>query len=113
MYRDRRRRSRLSIFLRLVAALAHVGSLSMAAAIGTNALGAKDRFDGLVERVDRFFNPPPDIAIEDETATARATPLPVVTPEPTPAAPTPPLAPADAPRASVPSSPGKRASRLA
>lgn len=61
----------------LIALVAGVGGT---AAIATNALGAGDRFESLVARVDRFFNPPPDRPIDDEQVRGRPTPTPTPVP---------------------------------
>jgi len=80
-----RRRSRLALLIRLAVALALTGSLLLAAAVGTNALGAGDRFQRLAARVDLLLNPPPDRPIDDEVVESRVVPSPPPTPTPTPA----------------------------
>ncbi|MFI5292317.1 MAG: hypothetical protein ACHQ02_05590, partial [Candidatus Limnocylindrales bacterium] len=54
------------------------------AAVWTNALGAGDRFEGLLERIDLIVDPPPD---RPTVATVQVTPRPVATATPAPATP--------------------------
>ena len=55
-----RRRSRRWLALRVFAALVLIGVLVGGAAIWTDAFGAGERFDRLVERIALIIDPPPD-----------------------------------------------------
>ena len=54
------RRSRRAIALRVILMIALVGGLLGGAAIWTNAFGAGERFDHLLERISLIIDPPPD-----------------------------------------------------
>lgn len=71
---SRRHLSSGTLLLRLAITGALTGSLLLAAAVGTNALGAGDRFDRLASRVDLLLNPPPDRPIGDEVVPPRVRP---------------------------------------
>lgn len=80
-----RRRSPLGPLIRLGLVLALTGSMVLAAAVGTNTLGAGDRFQRLTARIELLVNPPPDRPIDDEVVGSRVQPSPLRTLEPTPA----------------------------
>ena len=107
-----RRHRRLRQFLAGVLILGVLGTVAMTGAIATNTLGAGERFEGLLRRVDRFLaGPVPDRATVEtvrvtEPPTAPPTATPTPTPEPTPdvtpapdatATPTPPPTPTPEP----------------
>jgi hypothetical protein len=77
MPRPRRRRVpwRILLLAGLLGAVVGVG------AVWTNALGAGDRFAGLLTRIDLLIDPPPDRSIPP---TVDVTPRPTTTPSPTP-----------------------------
>jgi hypothetical protein len=55
-----RRRSRSRLVLRVVIVAVLVGALVAGAAVWTNAFGAGERFDNLVNRIALIIDPPPD-----------------------------------------------------
>jgi len=105
----RRRLPILALLVRLAVAGALTGSLLLAAAVGTNALGAGDRFQRLASRVDLMLNPPPDRPIDDEVVVSRVLPSfrPAASEAPRPSS-APPAATAD-PASAPPSAPSPSA----
>lgn len=81
----RRRLIRRGALIVLVAVLVAVPLT--AGAVWTNALGAGDRFERLLHRIDLIIDPPPD---RPTVATVQITPRPAATPTPTLAASAPP-----------------------
>ena len=79
----RRRLLRRGALLVLIALLVAVPLT--AGAVWTNALGAGDRFERLLHRIDLIIDPPPD---RPTVATVQVTPRPLSTPSPMPTAPT-------------------------
>ncbi len=82
----RRRLLRRGALLVLIALLIAVPLT--AGAVWTNALGAGDRFERLLHRIDLILDPPPD---RPTVATVQVTPRPPPTPSPQPTTTTPPI----------------------
>lgn len=83
--RRSRQHSRFPLVVRLVLALGLAGGLLGVGLVATNAFSMGDRFERLVARVDRVFNPVPDRTIPPlvvVTASPSADPTPGPTPPP-------------------------------
>jgi hypothetical protein len=66
-------------WMRVLVAVFLVGALAAGAAVATNTMGAGDRFERLIKRVELVLNPPPD---RPTVATVDVTPEPSPTPAP-------------------------------